>query len=353
MKMTPEQITAAEIAVAKIDKGTLNRKLTVPGTIIPDPDRIGRVPVRVIGTVTQLRKRLGDMVTKGEVVALLDSREVADAKSEYLTAAVNRDLQKTIYERSQALWDKRVTAEQLYLQARASYEQAQLRFDLARQKLSALDIDAGEVAEAAKRDLAKPGALNLRLYEIHAPLAGRVVERKVDQGMAVGGESDPSDLYTVADLSTLWVELAVSLSDLDTIKEGQRVSITSSGKTGEGQIIFVSPLLNPDTRSARVLAAIDNKARIWHPGSFVSADVIIDEEQAALLIPRTALQTIAGEKVVFVRTADGFEQRDVQIGKHDDRGMEVTAGLSHGESIAVTNTFLLKAALGRAESHVH
>ena len=220
IKMTAERVAAAEIEVVPVAAGALARKLTVPGTITPNADRLARVPAKVVGTVAQLRKRLGDPVKEGEVVAVLDSREVADTKSEYLTSAVNLGLHKTMFERSQTLWDKKVTTEQLYLQAQATFNQAQLRFDLARQKLFALDIDAAEVAALAKKDASNPGALNLRQYEIRSPISGRVVERKVDQGMAVGSQGDPSDLYTVADLSSVWVELAVPTADLDAIKQG-------------------------------------------------------------------------------------------------------------------------------------
>jgi cobalt-zinc-cadmium efflux system membrane fusion protein len=99
INMPPERIEAQEIEVAPVEKGVLARRLTVPGTITLNMDMVARVPARVVGTVTQMRKRLGDLVTQGEVVAVLDSREVADAKSEYLTASVAFDLQKTLLER--------------------------------------------------------------------------------------------------------------------------------------------------------------------------------------------------------------------------------------------------------------
>ena len=215
INMPPDQIAAQEIEVAPVEKGVLARVLTVPGTLTLDADLVARVPARVVGTVTQMRKRLGDAVTQGEVVAVLDSREVADAKSEYLTASVAFDLEKTLFERSQILWTKRITAEQQYLQARATFLEAELRLDLARQKLSALNLDPAEVVKAAKQEsAANSGVSSLREYEIRSLIGGRVIERKVDVGSLVGSQGDPSDLYTVADLSTVWVELAVPTADL-------------------------------------------------------------------------------------------------------------------------------------------
>jgi membrane fusion protein, heavy metal efflux system len=354
INMPPEQIAAQEIEVAPVEKGVLARRLTVPGTITLNMDMVARVPARVVGTVTQMRKRLGDLVTQGEVVAVLDSREVADAKSEYLTASVAFDLQKTLLERVQALWAKRFAPEQRYLQARETFQEAELRLDLARQKLSALNLDPAEVVKTAKQEsAATSGVSTLREYQIRSLIGGRVIERKVDVGSLVGSQGDPTDLYTIADLSVLWVELAVPTADLDVIAEGQAVVIASggdSGKRGDGRIIFISPLVNPDTRSARVIARIDNKALIWRPGSAVTAGIVIKEEPVEVRVPRVALQTIGGARVVFVRTPGGFQRRAVTTGRSDEQAVEITSGLSAGERIAVKNTFLLKAELGKGEA---
>jgi len=354
INMPPEQIAAQEIEVAPVEKGVLARRLTVPGTITLNMDMVARVPARVVGTVTQMRKRLGDLVTQGEVVAVLDSREVADAKSEYLTASVAFDLQKTLLERVQALWAKRFAPEQRYLQARETFQEAELRLDLARQKLSALNLDPAEVVKTAKQEsAATSGVSTLREYQIRSLIGGRVIERKVDVGSLVGSQGDPTDLYTIADLSVLWVELAVPTADLDVIAEGQAVVIASggdSGKRGDGRIIFISPLVNPDTRSARVIARVDNKALIWRPGSTVTAGIAIKEEPLEVRVPRVALQTIGGARVVFVRTPGGFQRRAVTTGRSDEQAVEITSGLSAGEQIAVKNTFLLKAELGKGEA---
>jgi membrane fusion protein, heavy metal efflux system len=352
--MPPERIEAQGIELAPAGKGVLTRILTVPGTITLDPGRVARVPGRVVGTVTEMRKRLGDAVTQGEVVAVLDSREVADAKSEYLTASVAFELQKTLLERVQTLWAKRFAPEQKYLQARETFLEAELRLGLARQKLSALNLDPAEVVKAAKQEgAAASGASTLREYQIRSMIGGRVIERKVDVGSLVGSQGDPADLYTIADLSVVWVELAVPTVDLDAIAEGQAVMISSggdSGKRGEGRIIFISPLVQPDTRSARVIAEIDNKTMIWRPGATVTASIVTGEEPVEVRVPRAALQMIGGEHAVFVRTASGFQRRTVKTGRSDEQTVEITSGLAPGEQVAVKNSFLLKSELGKGEA---
>ncbi|KMO20273.1 efflux RND transporter periplasmic adaptor subunit [Methylobacterium platani] len=356
--MTAEQVASQDIAVAPVEGGTLSRHILVPGTVTPDTDRIARVPARVVGTVAELRKRLGDAVRKDEVVAVLDSREVADAKSEYLTAVVRAELEKTNFERQQALWDKRVSAESAYLNARAVATEAALRQDLARQKLSALGLNAAEVARLARRDETTPNASTLRQYELRSPLSGRIVERKVDVGTSVGKEGDPSEVYTVADLSTVWIELSVPTADLPQVREGAGVTVTP-GRAGDapgapGRVIFVSPLLNAETRAARVVVALPNEDMAWRPGTFVTAEIEIARDRVPVRVAKSALQTVEGRRVVFVRTDEGFEKREVALGRSDDDAVEVVSGLKAGEAVAVANTFLLKAELGKSDAgHDH
>ncbi|MEE7465003.1 efflux transporter periplasmic adaptor subunit [Methylobacterium fujisawaense] len=354
VKMTAEQIQGQDIEVAKAEGGTLSRHLLVPGTITPDTDRIARVPARVVGTVAEMRKRLGDAVQKDEVVAVLDSREVADAKSDYLTAQVQAELQKINFERQQKLLASAAASQAAFDNAKAVFQENQLRVDLARQKLSALGLNAAEVQAAQKRDEATPNQSSLRRYELRAPISGRIVERKVDVGTAVGKEGDPADVYTVADLSTVWIELSVPTSDLAEVREGAPVAVNRGGRIERGKVIFVSPLLNADTRSARVVVSLPNKDMSWRPGTYVTAEVEIATDQVPVRVAKAALQTIEGKRVVFVRTEEGFEKREVELGRSDDDGFEVVSGLKAGEPIAVANTFLLKAELGKSEAdHDH
>lgn len=347
LKVTAEQIAAANIESAKISGGQLSRRLSVPGTIVPASDRVGRVAARVVGTVTEMYKQLGDFVEAGEVVAAVDSREVADAKSEYLAANVNFDLQKTLFEREQSLFQSKISAEQQFLRARTSFAEVQLRMDLARQKLAALGVPGGEIRSLSLQSSA------LQRYEIRAPLAGRIVERIVNLGAAVGGEGQPKELYGIADLSVLWVDLAVPPRDLANVKEGQAVEIWTSGSDERvtGSIVFKSPILNQENRTARVVAQfLPAQSALLQPGAFVVAEIILQKQKVDVVVPKGAIQTVGKNQVVFVRVPDGFEKRDVAVGRTDGRSLEITAGLVAGEEIALTNAFTLKAELEKASA---
>jgi len=345
VKLTERQVDAGKFAVAEVGGGVLSKRISVPGSIVPSGDHIARVAVRLLGTVAELRKRLGDPVEAGEVVAVIESREVADAKSEYLGARLVFELQQTLFNRSSRLFEGKVLSENDYLRARTTFEDARVKIETARQKLFALSLTADQIEALPQQPVE-----TLRRQELRAPITGRIAERRVELGSLVGREGQESELFVIADLSVVWADLSVSPSDLSAIHEGQKIMLTGGNESSPATIMFVSPLLDKETRAARVVASVDNAARKWRPGSFVTAEIPTDEAPAAIVVAKTALQTVKGDPVVFVRTEKGFEARKIAVGRQDARLVEVTEGLTSGERIATTNTFVLKAELGKAEA---
>jgi membrane fusion protein, heavy metal efflux system len=345
VKLTERQVEAGRFAVTEVAGGVLSKRITVPGSIVPSGDHVARVAVRLLGTVAELRKRLGDPVEAGEVVAVIESREVADAKSEYLGARLVFELQQTLFNRSTRLFEGKVLSENDFLRARTTFEDARIKNETARQKLFALSLTAEQIEALPQQPVE-----TLRRQELRAPIKGRIAERRVELGSLVGREGQESELFVIADLSVVWADLSVSPSDLSAIHEGQKITLTGGGESSSATIMFVSPLLDKETRAARVVASVDNAARKWRPGLFVMAEIPTDEAPAAIVVAKSALQTIKGDTVVFVRTENGFEVRKIGVGRQDARLVEVREGLAAGERVATSNTFVLKAELGKAEA---
>jgi len=347
VRMTEEQIAGAKIEVAQAGPGTIARRVSLPGTVAASADRLARIPARVAGIVTALNKRLGDTVAAGEVLALVESAEIATVKGDYLAALRTTELARVTFEREQRLWQRKISAEQDFLKARTDWQEAQIRLDLARQKLAALGLGQADVEALPRQPIEA-----LRRQEVRSPIAGRITARPAVLGTSV---SSDTEVYTVADLSTVWVEVAVPPSDLTFVKEGMPVRIRGEGEVrGEGRIVFLSPVLDPETRSARAVVEVPNQEGAFRPGGFATAEVATQEQRADVLVPRTAVQEIEGESVVFVRTPEGFEKREVVLGRGDQDGVEVVFGLEPGERYAAANTFVLKAELGKSEAeHSH
>ncbi|HKS20028.1 MAG TPA: efflux RND transporter periplasmic adaptor subunit [Bradyrhizobium sp.] len=345
VKLSEKQVTAGKFAVSEVQAGMLGKRMTVPGSIVPSGDHVARVAVRLLGTVAELRKRLGEPVQAGEVVAVIESREVADAKSEYLATRLVFDLQQTLFNRSTRLFEGKVLSENDFLRARTTFEDARVKIEIARQKLFALGLTAEQIEAVPQQPVE-----TLRRQELRAPIAGRIAERRVELGSLVGREGQESELFVIVDLNVVWADLAVPTSNLASIREGQHITIAAGtgGEPSPATVMFISPLLDKDTRAARVVASVDNAALKWRPGAFITAELPIEAAPAAVAVPRTALQSHNGDSVVFVRTSWGFAARKVSVGRQDARLAEVTDGLAAGERIATANTFTLKADLGKA-----
>jgi cobalt-zinc-cadmium efflux system membrane fusion protein len=351
IKLSNRQIEAGRFAVAAVGGGMIGRHIVVPGSIVPSADRIARVAVRLLGTVAELRKRVGDPTEAGEVIAVIESREIADAKSDYLGARLLFQLQEKLFNRSTTLFEAKIVSENDYLRAEVAYQDARVKFEAARQKLFALGLTAQQIEALPQQ----PGEL-LRQQELRAPITGHIAERRVDLGSLVGREGQESELFVIVDRSVVWGDLAIPPSDLPKISIGQQIFVATEigGESSPATVISINPLLDKETRTARVIVSIENSSNRWRPGGFITASIPFEQTKASIVVPASALQTVEGEPSVFVRTPDGFTARQVSLGRRDGERVEITAGLAVGEHIATANTFVLKADLGKsAAGHQH
>jgi cobalt-zinc-cadmium efflux system membrane fusion protein len=166
---------------------------------------------------------------------------------------------------------------------------------------------------------------------------------------------DDTEAFVVADLSTVWVDLNVPVADLLLVRKGQRVVVEAgAAMQAEGTIGYVSPVVAEETRTAVTRVVLPNPDGRWRPGLFVTATIAVSDTPVSLLIPKTALQTVDGQPSVFVQTPEGFAPRPVTLGRANETQVEITAGLQAGERYAATETFVLKADLGKgAGAHDH
>jgi cobalt-zinc-cadmium efflux system membrane fusion protein len=348
VRLTEEKRKELGIEVASAQPGSLKTQLALTGTISVNTDRFVRMVSRIPGVVREVRKNLGDMVRAGEVMAVIDSRELADAKGAYLAATERVTLTADTFQREKDLWEKKISPAEDYFKAKQAHTEARIELRLAKQKLMALGF-----ADAALKQLASESEASFTRYEIVAPLAGTVIEKRLNVGESV---KDDTEVFHVADLRTVWVNLNVPPVDLRFVEKGQRVHITAGAGLPEveARISYIGALVVEDTRTVPVRAELSNADGRWRPGLFVTARLTTKETTASVLIPKAALQTIEGKPSVFVQTQEGFEARPVTLGQSNETHTEITAGLAAGERYAATETFVLKADLGKSEAgHQH
>lgn len=193
---------------------------------------------------------------------------------------------------------------------------------------------------------------SLQTYSVVAPLNGVVTARQANPGEQTGDKV----LFTIADLSTVWVELSLFPRDMAKIRVGQtvRVSSNDTGVNADGKIVYVAPFGSSTNQTLTARALLDNADRRWAPGLYVTARVTLGENQVPLVVRSEALQTLENDNVVFVHAEEGFEPRPVRIGRADGQLIEVTDGLQAGERYAAANSFILKAELSKGSAeHGH
>jgi cobalt-zinc-cadmium efflux system membrane fusion protein len=193
---------------------------------------------------------------------------------------------------------------------------------------------------------------SLSPYEVKSLIAGTVIEKHITLGEFV---RDDSDIYMIADLSTVWVNVTVYARDLSRIRRGQRVAIRGAGNETAGEISYVGPVIGEATRTAVARVVLSNSRGLWRPGLFVTAAVEVEQVAVPVAVPDDAIQTLKGKTVVFVaEDAESFAPRSVELGRTGEEWIEIVSGLAAGERCVVKQSFILKSEHGKSEaSHEH
>lgn len=191
-------------------------------------------------------------------------------------------------------------------------------------------------------------------YEITAPMGGTIVSRDAAEGQTVERESS---LYTIADLSSVWVDFALAPQVASLVRRGQPVRIRSEAgetRTADGTVSYVGPLLEQDTRVSSGRVVLSNRNDQWMPGLFVTAEVLVDRERVPVAVPEEAIVRTSRGPAVFRADGSTFELQPVVPGRTDGTWTEIVNGLEPGARVVVKNAYLLKAELGKSEaSHDH
>ncbi len=340
--MTAEQQKQNGIVSGPAKKHRIAGVISATGKVEANADRIAHVSPRIPGKIVAVRSSLGDSVAAGQVLVTLDSVELGEALNRYNQSRTKLDLAQSNMERIKALVEKKIAARKDILQAETDFKTAQTELHTDEERLSLYGLNLAELKADNHR---KP------LLPVRSPIGGIITEKHA----IVGELSDPSkSLYTVADLSSVWVMVDINEKDLARIHRGQTASVSVGAFPDlklKGRITHIADLVDPNSRTVKARIEVPNSGRKLKPEMFATVELAIAADAAPVLaVPEDALQELDGKKVVFVLEEDDeFAARPVQVGRMANGLVEIVSGLKEGEQYAVKGSFVLKSEVKKGE----
>jgi cobalt-zinc-cadmium efflux system membrane fusion protein len=355
VRLSEEARKAVRIRLATVEKRRLGILLTATGGIRPNAYQVAHVSPKVPGKVAEVSAFQGTRVKRGDPLLVLDSIEMGAASADFLKTKSALEVAKINFEREDELMKRNATRGSDFYEARGTHLKAQADFQAARGKLLLLGWAAGKV-DTLKWD--DPEGMSR--VTVTAPVDGEVTEKHATIGELVGPDAA---VFTISNLSTVWVELDLFQRDAGRVHEKQPVEIVCDahpGKIFKAQVTYVGQSIAEETRTLKVRVEVDNRDGHLKPGMFVTAHIRDDQDEHAperLTVPEAAVQRLGPATIVFIAKAPGiYEKRPVTLGRRNGEVYEVVAGVAEGESVVTEGGFILKSELLRSEmghDHAH
>lgn len=317
------------LRVAAVEERTIERPITVPGVVEADPTKLVKIVPPVSGRITRIVKHLGDKVSRGDPLLVIDSADLAQAFSDATKADAAERLTQHNLDRQKELMAAEIAAHKDFEQAESDFAQAQSEGRRARARLAQLGVSAKDASA--------------REYTLRSPISGRLVDMTAAEGGYWNDTNAP--LMTIADLSSVWVSASVQEKDLASVFVDQDAVISLNAYEGEsikGKVRYVGEVLDPDTRTVKARIAVENSSGRFRPGMFAKV-VFHGKAHQAVAVAAAALVQSGFDTRVYVEQSPGlFQTRVVKTGAHlEDDSVEILFGLNAGERVVIKEGVLL------------
>ena len=340
VSLTGDAVQRAGIVVAPVANGGAAADMRLPGVVEPNAYRLVKVTPIVGGRVTRVSAELGTHVRRGQTLAQIYSPELAEAQTKYVSAramlgAHDRELQRT-----QKLVEIGAASRQELERIHAEHSAQSAAVQSARLQLELLGVPASTI------DSLGSGKTVNATTSVPAPIDGVVTERSANVGLNV----DPATpLFTVVDLSTVWITADVYEKDFSRVRAGSEATITTAafpGSSLRGRVGYVDPQVNPETRTARIRIEVPNPRAELRLGMY--ADVVVAGAPGASvpIVPRSAVQNVGDRTVVYLaapKEPGRFIEREVRLGRPSGEGVEVASGVQPGDVVVTEGSFFVRA----------
>lgn len=340
VRLAPQDILRTGIQVQPVMKGEFRTSRDFPATVQPNANRLAEITTLVRGRAVDIPVDVGQDVNAGDLLATLDSSELALAQSAYLKAMAKLLVAERAFQRAKSLLDEHVIPQAEYQRREGERISAQAEVREARTRLRLYGMTEEQIGRLEKDQTIRS------TVRIVAPFAGRVIVRNLTKGEVVDTNVQ---LFALADLSDVWVLANVPEKDIPFIQRDQPVEvrlIAYPGETFEGRITYVADVLDPATRTLRLRVTVPNPEKRLRPEMFAKVRLWSPPEHGVLTVPTAAVQQDQGEHVVFVQvSADEFARRPVRLGEETDGAVRVLDGLKEGDPVVIQGAFELKSEL--------
>ncbi|PJZ82846.1 efflux RND transporter periplasmic adaptor subunit [Leptospira meyeri] len=328
-------------SVVYLEEKALEEELQLPGTVSYDMNSVAKVGSRVSGRIVQVFVKEGEHVKKSTALASIQSVELGTTEANYLKARARLEALKVQADRAKDLYERKVTSAKEYEMSLMDYKSVKAEMETSRNALENLGLNEVEIANL------EAGKYNSKNLYIRTPISGTVTEREAIIGQAVNARDN---LFTVADLSVLWINLEVYEKDLASIRMGNEAKVIPIGSKDDSLkavVSHVGDVIDPIKKTAEIRLEVRNSKGRLRPGQSVTATVVgamvESSVNKAKVIPADCIHKIEGENFIFVRNSDGsFSAKKVGVGKMYDHWVEITNGVESGEAIVEEGSFVLK-----------
>ena len=340
--LTSEELARTVIEVTPVARGQLRVPREFPATVQANENELAEVTTLIRGRVVKVHVDVGQDVKKGALLTMLHSTDLGLAEGAYLKSAAKLHEAKLAYERARDLHEHKVVSLAELLRREAAMKTAQAEAREARNRLELLGVPREEVERLDREDTIKADV------PLRAPFDGRVIMRNITRGEVVEMEQK---LFTVADLSDVWVVGNVPEKDVQYIRKDQKVDVIVSAYPHAiipGTITYIGDVLDPATRTMRLRVTVLNPDRLLKPEMFATVLVYAAATPDALTLPIEAIQNGPTGTIVFVQQGtNDFEVRPVKVGNEQGEVVTVLEGVSAGEQVVTKGSFVLKSEMER------
>ncbi|OHB73573.1 MAG: hypothetical protein A2Z25_17100 [Planctomycetes bacterium RBG_16_55_9] len=333
------------VETAEVQDVARTRTLRLVGQVELDKTRVVDVVPTGAGLVEQVEKLLGQDVAEGDVLAVIHSADLGQAKAEFLQVQARLELATATFEREKDLHDKQVSSKADYLAALNELKAAQAYYAAAERRLRLFGLGTDQI------DAVKDEKENGQFAELvlRAPQAGTIIA----QNLSVGALVDTTEsLYTIADLSNVWVWYDLYERDLgllhDQISSGRKVTAKVRVKAFEAEVFdgvvdLIGSQIDEHTRTIKVRVQVKNEERKLKPGMFAEAEISVPLKGNTMTVPSSAVVSDEGKTFVFQHLKDDlWIRQDVRVGKKQGSVVEVLDGLPAGATVVARGAFMLK-----------